>query len=79
PAGWEGNMRFGTAAMAVAAIFTLGSSEVSAAELSIVSGSVGADIQELRTQLAEFEAETGHQVDIVEMPASTSDQFGQYR
>ncbi|WP_414832391.1 ABC transporter substrate-binding protein [Afifella sp. YEN Y35] len=72
-------MRFGRAAMAVAATLALGAGEVSAAELSIVSGSVGADIQELRTQLAEFEAETGHQVDIVEMPASTSDQFGQYR
>lgn len=50
-----------------------------AAELSLVSGSVGKDIEELRAQLDDFEKESGHTVKIVEMPASTTDQFGQYR
>ncbi len=50
-----------------------------AAELSLVSGSVGKDIEELRAQLDDFEEESGHTVKIVEMPASTTDQFGQYR
>ncbi|WP_206453049.1 ABC transporter substrate-binding protein [Aurantimonas marina] len=50
-----------------------------AAELSLVSGSVGKDIEELRGQLDDFEKESGHTVKIVEMPASTTDQFGQYR
>ncbi|VAW10833.1 Maltodextrin ABC transporter, substrate-binding protein MdxE [hydrothermal vent metagenome] len=50
-----------------------------AAELSLVSGSVGRDLEELRLQLDNFEAETGHTVSIVSMPPSTTDQFGQYR
>ncbi len=50
-----------------------------AAELSIVSGSVGRDIEILRTNLDKFEKATGHTVSIVEMPPSTTDQFGQYR
>lgn len=51
----------------------------SAAELSIVSGAVGRDIDELRKHLDIFEERTGHTVSIVTMPASTTDQFGQYR
>lgn len=51
----------------------------SAAELSIVSGAVGTDIEELRKHLDIFEEQTGHTVSIVTMPASTTDQFGQYR
>lgn len=55
------------------------SGAASAAELSIVSGAVGRDIDELRKHLDWFEERTGHTVSIVTMPASTSDQFGQYR
>ena len=51
----------------------------SAVELSIALGSIGQDVQEMRNQLAKFEEETGHTVKLVEMPASTTDQFGQYR
>ena len=54
-------------------------SAVSAAELSIVSGAVGNDIEELRKHLDQFQEATGHTVEIVTMPASTTDQFGQYR
>lgn len=63
-------------AFAASTLFTGGAF---AAELSLVSGSVGKDIEELRGQLDEFEKESGHTVKIVEMPASTTDQFGQYR
>ena len=50
-----------------------------AEELSIVSGAVGKDISELRSQLDVYESQSGNTVRIVEMPASTTDQFGQYR
>ncbi|HDZ73541.1 MAG TPA: ABC transporter substrate-binding protein [Aurantimonas coralicida] len=63
-------------AFAASTLFTGGAF---AAELSLVSGSVGKDIEELRGQLDDFEKESGHTVKIVEMPASTTDQFGQYR
>ncbi len=57
----------------------MASTAVGAAELSIVSGAVGRDIEELRKHLDMFEAQSGHTVEIVTMPASTTDQFGQYR
>jgi trehalose/maltose transport system substrate-binding protein len=49
------------------------------AELSIVTGSVGNDLKDMRTLLAEFRKKTGHTVDIVTMPSSSTDQFAQYR
>ncbi|MEO1017113.1 MAG: ABC transporter substrate-binding protein [Pseudomonadota bacterium] len=54
-------------------------STATAADLSLVSGAVGKDISELQKHLDIFESETGHNVEIVTMPASTTDQFGQYR
>lgn len=71
------NFRNMAAAVAASALFCAGGA--SAEELALVSGSVGKDISELRMQLDEFEKESGHTVKIVEMPASTTDQFGQYR
>lgn len=50
-----------------------------AEHLSIVLGSVGADVKEMRKFLDQFEKQSGHTVSQVEMPASTTDQFGQYR
>lgn len=50
-----------------------------AAELSIVHGAVGNDHDVLRAQLDQYEADTGHTVEIVSMPESTTDQFGQYK
>jgi trehalose/maltose transport system substrate-binding protein len=50
-----------------------------AAELAIVSGGVGREIEMLRSNLDIFEARSGHKVKIVDMPSSTTDQFGQYR
>jgi trehalose/maltose transport system substrate-binding protein len=50
-----------------------------AAELSIVTGSVGNDLKDTRALLAEFQQKTGNTVDIVTMPSSSSDQFAQFR
>lgn len=71
-------MKHTALAAALAASVTF-AAPVFAAELSIVSGSVGRDIEILRTNLDKFEERTGHTVSIVEMPPSTTDQFGQYR
>ena len=50
-----------------------------AVEVSIVSGAVGNDLEILRDQLDIWEERTGHTANIVSMPPSTTDQFGQYR
>ncbi|WP_062232439.1 ABC transporter substrate-binding protein [Aureimonas sp. N4] len=57
----------------------LGSAGAHAETLSIALGSVGRDVDEMRGQLDAFEKASGHKVTIVTMPASTTDQFGQYR
>ncbi len=62
----------GVSAMALA-------SYASAEEVSIVSGAVGNDLEILRGQLDRWEEATGHTANIVSMPPSTTDQFGQYR
>ncbi|MGF1623775.1 MAG: ABC transporter substrate-binding protein [Alphaproteobacteria bacterium] len=51
----------------------------SAAEVSIVSGAVGNDLEILRNMLDIWEERSGHTANIVSMPPSTTDQFGQYR
>ncbi len=64
---------------AAAACAMLASNVALAAELSLVSGAVGKDIEVLQEFLKPFEAKSGHKVTVVPMPASTTDQFGQYR
>ena len=66
-----------TVALAAGVLLCAGGAR--AEELALVAGSIGKDISELRMQLDAFEKESGHTVKIVEMPASTTDQFGQYR
>ncbi|MFK7866692.1 MAG: ABC transporter substrate-binding protein [Alphaproteobacteria bacterium] len=56
-----------------------GHQHIEAADLSIVTGAVGNDVAMLRQDLDIFEQRTGHKVSIVDMPPSTTDQFGQYR
>jgi trehalose/maltose transport system substrate-binding protein len=68
-----------TSILGLAIAGLMASTAASAAELSIVSGAVGRDIDELRKHLDMFQEQTGHTVNIVTMPASTTDQFGQYR
>jgi trehalose/maltose transport system substrate-binding protein len=60
----------GISLMAVAAV---------AADLTIVSGATGKDLEFQTAQLVKFKAMTGNNVKVVPMPSSTTDQFGQYK
>lgn len=64
---------------ALAAMATALAPSAWADELFYVSGAVGNAIESFRTLVKPWEEATGHTVTIVPMPASTSDQFGQYR
>jgi trehalose/maltose transport system substrate-binding protein len=57
---------------------TVGSAAM-AAEITVVSGAVGNAVENFAALVAPWEEATGHTVTLVPMPASTSDQFGQYR
>ena len=72
-------MKFRARLLAFAAAASLSAASASAVELSLVSGSVGTDLELLRSQIDRFEQASGHKVNLVSMPASTTDQFGQYR
>ena len=50
-----------------------------AAELSIAANSTGKNVAFFRERIAAFEKETGHKVNLVTMPSSSSEQFSQYR
>jgi trehalose/maltose transport system substrate-binding protein len=50
-----------------------------AVEITYVSGAVGNAVEDFRTIVAPWEEATGNTVTLVPMPASTTDQFGQYR
>jgi trehalose/maltose transport system substrate-binding protein len=64
---------------AVGAILAALSAPAMADELFYVSGAVGDAIKNFDALVQPWEDATGHTVTIVPMPASTSDQFGQYR
>ena len=67
-------------AIATAAVLLAASSSIaSSAELRYVSGAVGNAVEVFRMLVEPWEQETGHSVTLVPMPASTTDQFGQYR
>ena len=51
----------------------------SAATLNIVNGDTGGNLQWLRGVLDEYQKTSGDTVNIVPMPSSTTDQFGQYK
>jgi trehalose/maltose transport system substrate-binding protein len=57
----------------------LGATSVAAAELHVVVGNVGGDLPYLQKQFATYEKKTGDTVTIVPMPASTTDDFAEYR
>ena len=69
---------FKTGLSALAMSTILGGSAL-ADEVSYVIGSVGNAVQVLEEMVKPWEEQTGHTVKIVTMPASTSDQFAQYR
>lgn len=64
---------------AFAAILAAAGSPVLADELFYVSGAVGKAVENFAALVKPWEDATGHKVTLVPMPASTSDQFGQYR
>ena len=65
---------------ALAAVFTVaGSSFVLAENITLVSGAVGNAVENFKALVAPWEAATGNTVTMVPMPASTTDQFAQYR
>jgi trehalose/maltose transport system substrate-binding protein len=66
-------------ATATAAMLAVFGAPVMADELFYVSGAVGNAVENFKTLVKPWEEATGHTVTIVPMPASTSDQFGQYR
>jgi trehalose/maltose transport system substrate-binding protein len=72
----SGSLRCG--AIALLALGTL-SGGAAAAELGIAAGDTGDALALLREHLDRFEQETGHSVEIVPMPSSTTDQLAQYR
>ncbi|MBZ9864913.1 ABC transporter substrate-binding protein [Mesorhizobium sp. CA15] len=63
----------------LAAGILLGAVQARAVELSIVSGDTGKGIKVLREILDRYEKKSGNKVNIVVIPPSTTDQFGQYR
>lgn len=64
--------------LAVTVSATLGSNAV-ADEVLMATGITGTRVEAFRTIIAPWEKATGHTVTLVPMPASTTDQFGQYR
>ncbi|MBL0691113.1 MAG: ABC transporter substrate-binding protein [SAR324 cluster bacterium] len=49
------------------------------AQLSVAFGNVGKDLDVLKEFFAMFKEKTGHDVNVISMPSSTTDQFGQYK
>ncbi len=72
------SIRIRTSAFALAVAVGLVSA-ADAAELRIAAGDTGDALVLLREHLDRFEAATGHNVTIVPMPSSTTDQLAQYR
>ena len=66
-------------ATATAAMLAVFGAPVMADELFYVSGSVGKAVDNFAALVKPWEEATGHTVTLVPMPASTTDQFGQYR
>lgn len=64
---------------AVAAVVATLGAPAMAEELFYVSGAVGNAVENFKTLVKPWEEATGNTVTLVPMPASTSDQFGQYR
>ena len=64
---------------AFAAMMAAAGAPVLAEELFYVSGAVGNAVENFKALVAPWEASSGHTVTLVPMPASTTDQFAQYR
>ena len=66
-------------ATAIAAIFGVFGAPVLADEVTFVMGAVGAAVENFPIYVKAWEEKTGNTATLVPMPASTTDQFGQYR
>lgn len=66
-------------ALCTVAALAMLSGAAQAAEITYVSGAVGNAIEDFKAIVKPWEERTGHTVTLVPMPASTTDQFGQYR
>ena len=64
---------------AFAAMMAAAGAPVMADEIFYVSGAVGNAVENFKSLVKPWEEATGHKVTMVPMPASTTDQFGQYR
>ena len=64
---------------AACALMAVSASVAGAAEVTIVSGAVGKAVENFAALVKPWEEATGNTAKLVPMPASTSDQFGQYR
>ena len=64
---------------ASAAVMACVASSAFAVEVTYVSGAVGNAVEDFKAIVAPWEKATGNTVKLVPMPASTTDQFGQYR
>ena len=64
---------------AACTLLAFSASMVSAAEVTVVSGAVGNAVENFAALVKPWEEATGNTVKLVPMPASTTDQFGQYR
>lgn len=56
-----------------------GAAPAMAEDITYVSGAVGKAVENFATLVKPWEEKTGNKVTLVPMPASTTDQFGQYR
>ncbi|RVA01586.1 extracellular solute-binding protein, partial [Mesorhizobium sp. M7A.F.Ca.US.001.02.1.1] len=72
-------MKFSHAFLALGVAAMLVGTPARAVELSMVSGDTGDGIKVLREILDRYEKDSGNKVNIVVMPTSGTDQFGQYR
>ena len=72
-------MSLRTTLLAIAAFSMVAGGVAHAANLSIAVGDTGNELEALRDQVNVFQERTGHTVDIVSMPSSSSEQFSQYK
>jgi trehalose/maltose transport system substrate-binding protein len=68
-----------SSALATIAVLAAGAANAQGVEITYVSGAVGNAVNNFDALVAPWEEATGNDVVLVPMPASTTDQFGQYR
>ena len=68
-----------SSALATVAVLVAGAASAQGVEITYVSGAVGNAVNNFDALVAPWEERTGNDVVLVPMPASTTDQFGQYR